>query len=53
MNTENNTIYILGNGGAGRWDRSRKGALPKSNKCKQGGGGGSKFWSFCENVIIE
>ena len=26
--------------------------LPKSNKCEQGGGA-SKFWSFCENVIVE
>ena len=26
--------------------------LPKSNKCKQGGGG-SKFWAFGEKVIIE
>ena len=26
-------------------ERSQKGGLPKSNKCKQVGGG-SKFWSF-------
>ena len=29
-----------------------KRGLPKSSKCKQEGGG-SKFWSFSENVIIE
>ena len=32
--------------------RSQKEGLPKSNKCKQGGGG-SKFWAFEEKVIIE
>ena len=26
--------------------------LSKSNKCEQGGRG-SKFWLFCENVIVE
>ena len=36
----------------GAGGRSEKGVLPKSNKSKQRGGG-FKFWSFCENVIIE
>ena len=36
----------------GAGGRSEKGVLLKSNKSKQGGGG-FKFWSFCENVIIE
>ena len=32
------------------WDQ----VLPKLNKCEQvARGGGSKFWSFCDNVIIE
>ena len=32
------------------WDE----VLPKLNKCEQvARGGGSKFWSFCDNVIIE
>ena len=43
----------MGNGGAGKGGGlSQNGGFPKSNKCKQGGGG-SKFWSFCGNVIIE
>ena len=36
----------------GAGGRSENGVLPKSNKSKQRGGG-FKFWSFCENVIIE
>ena len=43
-------MVVLERGG----QRLQKVRLPKSNKCKQGGGGGGvKLWSFGENVIIE
>ena len=29
------------------------GGLAKLNKREQGETGGSKFWSFCDNVLIE
>ena len=38
------TVYILSFSQVGGW--------PKSKKCKQRGGG-SKFWLFFDNVIIE
>ena len=47
----------MSNGGAGRGNVCRKGGHQNRTSANKGEGweeeGGSKFWSFCENVIIE
>ena len=50
--TKTEQVQTRGGGGGGGGEQSQKGVLPKSNKCKQGRGG-YRFWSFCDNVIIE
>ena len=42
----------MGNGGAERGDVCRKGGYQNQTSANKGGGG-SKFWWFWENVIIE
>ena len=55
MKLWNHTIYCSCKGWVGAdvkfWTFEGEG-FSKSYKCKQGGGG-SKFWSLCDNIIIE
>ena len=48
------TIFVKGGRSGGRrkiFNVRRKGVIPKLSKCEQGGrGGGSTFWSFCDNI---
>ena len=44
-----------GRGGVGVWGKfwtCESGGYKKCDKCEQRGMGGSKFWAFCDDVII-
>ena len=46
-------IYLLGNSGVVLEERDVTKIEQVQTRVREVGGGGSKYWLFCENVIIE